>query len=83
MDDPHIQKFYLLQGISLSEETFIVLAIASDPGKLVELSRKVSEDYPGAFDAFKITSQGGTLPMMAEIKSRSASPTHAAPTTRS
>lgn len=83
MNDPHIQEFYLLQGISLSEETFIVLAIASDLEKLVELSRKVSEDYPGAFDAFKITNQGGALPRMAEIKSRSASPTHTAPTTRS
>lgn len=81
MDDPHIQTFYLLQGISLSEEVSLVLAIASNPDKLVELSHKISEDYPGVFDAFKLTSQGGTLPMMAEIKSRSASPTHPGPTT--
>ena len=83
MNDPHTQEFYLLHGISLSEETFIILAVASDLDKLVELGKKISEDFPDTFDAFKITSQGGVLSKMAEIKSRSASPTHPAPTTRS
>lgn len=83
MNDPHTQEFYVLQGVNLREEVFVILAIASNHEKLVELSKQVSEDFHDVFDAFKISVHGGVLPKLAELKSRRASPTHTAPTTRS
>lgn len=83
MNNPHTHEFFLLQGFSLEEEAMFVLAVADNHDTLIELVKKIAVDFPGAFDAYKITSQGGVLTKLAEAKAGRAAPTHAAPNTRS
>lgn len=80
MENPFIQPFYVLIGLNVGHETADLLAICTDPGKLIGRATGVSETYPDEFDVFKIERFGGRLVQLAAEKdaATAARPTHEA-----